>query len=79
MTEDQLKAEALDWLTEVGYETLYGPDIALDGESPERAGYRQVLPPFRLREAIHRLNPEIPTASEVVDVIESRSITRGLG
>lgn len=63
MTEDQLEQETLGWLEEVGYTHLYGPDIAPDGESPERANYQQVLLPFRLREAIHRLNPDIPTAA----------------
>ncbi|ACV35169.1 type I restriction endonuclease subunit R [Accumulibacter sp.] len=63
MTEDHLEQEALGWLTEVGYDTLYGPDIAPDGANPERAGYQQVLLPFRLREAIHRLNPSIPLAA----------------
>ena len=63
MTEDQLEQETLGWLAEVGYDTLYGPDIAPDGSCPERANYRQVLLPFRLREAIHRLNPDIPTAA----------------
>jgi len=64
MTEDQLEQEALGWLAEAGYETLFGPDIAPDGEHPERADYLQVLLPFRLREAIHRLNPDIPTAAK---------------
>ena len=63
MTEDQLEQEALGWLADVGYPHLYGPDIAPDGSAPERADYRQVLLPFRLREAIHRLNPDIPTAA----------------
>ncbi len=64
MTEDQLEQETLGWLAEAGYETLFGPDIAPDGENPERADYLQVLLPFRLREAIHRLNPDIPTAAK---------------
>ena len=64
MTEDQLEQETLGWLAEAGYETLFGPNIAPDGESPERADYLQVLLPFRLREAIHRLNPDIPTAAK---------------
>lgn len=64
MTEDQLEQEALGWLAEAGYETLFGPDIAPDGEHSERADYLQVLLPFRLREAIHRLNPDIPTAAK---------------
>ena len=63
MTEDQLEQETLAWLQGLGYTHRYGPDIAHDGPTPERAGYRQVLLPFRLREAIHRLNPGIPTAA----------------
>jgi len=63
MTEDQLEQEMLVWLTDVGYTHLYGPDIAVDGDSTERSDYVQVLLPFRLREAIHRLNPDIPTAA----------------
>ncbi|WP_424953314.1 Arm DNA-binding domain-containing protein [Comamonas aquatica] len=45
------------------YTHRYGPDIALDGASPERVDYRQVLLPFRLREAIARLNPGVPVAA----------------
>jgi type I restriction enzyme R subunit len=63
MTEDQLEMEALSWLQDVGYTHLYGPAIAHDGPAPERASYRQVLLPFRLRECIHRLNPDIPTGA----------------
>ena len=63
MTEDQLEQEALGWLAESGYATLFGPDIAPDGVTPERGDYRQVLLPFRLREAILKLNPGIPTAA----------------
>ncbi len=63
MTEDQLEQEALAWLADVGYTHRYGPDIAHDGPAPERASYRQVLLPFRLREAINRLNPKVPSAA----------------
>lgn len=63
MTEDQLEQETLAWLQDVGYAHRYGPDIAFDGSSPERADYRQVVLPFRLREAINRLNPGIPVAA----------------
>lgn len=63
MTEDQLEQETLAWLQDVGYTHRYGPDIAFDGASPERADYRQVVLPFRLREAIARLNPGIPVAA----------------
>ena len=63
MTEDQLEREALGWLAEVGYDVLFGPDIAPDSDKAQRANYLQVLLPFHLREAIHRLNPDIPTAA----------------
>jgi type I restriction enzyme R subunit len=63
MTEDQLEQEALGWLSELGYTHLYGPDIAHDGERPERSNYREVLLPGRLREAIARLNPSIPESA----------------
>ena len=63
MTEDQLERDTLAWLQDVGYTHRRGPDIAFDGSSPERADYRQVILPFRLREAINRLNPSIPVAA----------------
>ncbi len=63
MTEDQLERETLAWLQDVGYTHRYGPDIAFDGASPERADYRQVLLPHRLRDAIARLNPQLPLAA----------------
>ena len=76
MTEDQLEQEALGWLADVGYATLYGPDIAPDkvngeagegalehGDAPERTDHRQVLLRERLRLAIDALNPTIPAAA----------------
>ncbi|MFZ3125320.1 MAG: type I restriction endonuclease subunit R [Acidovorax sp.] len=63
MTEDQLERDTLAWLQDLGYTHRYGPDIAFDGASPERADYRQVLLTQRLREAIARLNPGIPAAA----------------
>ncbi len=63
MTEDRLEQETLDWLADVGYAVHHGIDIAHDGCNPQRAGYRQVILPFRLREAIQRLNPNVPTSA----------------
>ncbi len=53
----------MTWLQDVGYIHLYGPGIAPDGTKPERANYRQVQLAFRLREAIHKLNPTVPIAA----------------
>jgi len=63
MTEDQLEQETLGWLAEVGYTHRYGPDLAPDGDTPERADYRQVLLVERLRAAVAQLNPTIPAAA----------------
>ncbi|MCQ4320758.1 type I restriction endonuclease subunit R [Stutzerimonas stutzeri] len=63
MTEDQLEKEALEWLSELGYTHLYGPDIAHDGSDPQRESYRQVVLTERLRAAIAKLNPQVPLAA----------------
>jgi type I restriction enzyme R subunit len=63
MTEDQLEQETLGWLTETGYSYSYGLDIAPDGTAPERSNYSQVLLVGRLREAINRLNPTVPSVA----------------
>ncbi|WP_227817094.1 type I restriction endonuclease subunit R [Nitrogeniibacter aestuarii] len=63
MTEDQLEQETLGWLAEVGYSHRFGPDISPDGPDQERDDYRQVLLVERLRNAIARLNPDIPLAA----------------
>ena len=60
MTEDQLEQETLSWLTDVGYTAIYGPDISIDGNAPERSNYTQVVLVERLRNAINRLNPLVP-------------------
>jgi len=60
MTEDQLEQETLGWLADVGYRSVYGPDIAVDGNAPERSNYVEVVLVERLRAAINRLNPAIP-------------------
>lgn len=52
MTEDQLELEALGWLAEIGYSSLYGPNLAPDGDSPERGSYLQVVLVERSRSAI---------------------------
>ena len=62
LTEDALEQLALTWFQDVGWEYRHGPDIAADGELPERADYRQVVLNQRLFDALHRLNPDVPNA-----------------
>lgn len=42
MLERDLESLALTWFQDTGWEYRYGPDIAPDGEAPEREDYRQV-------------------------------------
>jgi type I restriction enzyme, R subunit len=63
VTEDQLEQETLSWLAELGYTVHSGYDIAPDGPHPQRANYREVLLTERLRQAIARFNPGIPSTA----------------
>ena len=58
--ESDIEEAALNWLAELGYTVLHGPDIASDTLNAERATYKEVVLTHRLQEAVARLNPEIP-------------------
>ena len=60
-SESHVEDAALEWLSELGYAVLHGPDISPDGPAPERVSYDQILLTVRLREALERLNPRLPT------------------
>ena len=51
---------ALAWLESVGYSVLHGPDIAAGEPAAERSDYGQVVLERRLRQALARLNPDLP-------------------
>lgn len=60
INEDQVEQLAIQWFKELGYDYLYGPDIAYDGDSPLRSDCQSVLLESRLNAALTRLNPAIP-------------------
>ena len=60
ITESEVETAALEILSELDYKILYGPDIAPDGISPERQNYSDVILVERLKNAIDRINPDIP-------------------
>ncbi|MEW6028355.1 MAG: type I restriction endonuclease subunit R [Chloroflexota bacterium] len=62
-TESTIEQAAIDWLKELGYGYAFGPEIAFDGERPERGDYQETLLPGRLRDAIARINPDLPPAA----------------
>src|SRR3989344_9588063 len=61
-TETDLELATLEWLEELGYSVIGGPEIAPppDGERPERKRYSDVVLEGRLRTAINKFNPDIP-------------------
>lgn len=63
ITEDHLEQLCLDWFRAGGYATAYGPDIAHDGDTPERSDYLQVVLTGRLLAALQKINPHIPLAT----------------
>jgi len=64
IAESEIEEVALEILSELGYVTLFGPDIAFDGKTPERANYSEVILTKRLREAVDRLNLNIPVEAK---------------
>ena len=61
--EADLEEAALDWLSELDYEIIYGPDIASDGAYPERNSYQDVVLNNRLEDALTEINPDISVSS----------------
>ncbi|MBC7187655.1 MAG: type I restriction endonuclease subunit R [Calditrichaeota bacterium] len=60
MTESEVEEVALTWLASEDWSVQYGPDIAPDGLFAERADYSEVILARRLRDALVRLNPDLP-------------------
>src|SRR5580704_413902 len=61
-TESVVEEATLGWLGEMDFAELHGPDIAAGGPTPERSdpSYRDVVLDGRLRQALARLNSDLP-------------------
>ena len=62
--ESDIETTAMNWLVGMGYSVLHGPNIAPDTADAERSSYEEVALTGRLRDAIARLNPNIPAESQ---------------
>jgi type I restriction enzyme R subunit len=60
-TENHVEEATFSWLEDLGYAVLHGPDISPDGGSPERSSYGDVILFDRLRMALARINPHLPS------------------
>ena len=77
--EDDLEQAALEWLENLGYEIENGPNIAVDGDSPERTSYSDVVLEGRLEEALKEINPDasmetVLRAIQLVTMVQSPSL-----
>ena len=59
-TESVVEQAALGWLESIGWRVAHGPDIAPDMPAAERRDYGEVVLAKRLRDALTRLNPDLP-------------------
>jgi type I restriction enzyme R subunit len=61
-TESVVEEAALAWLAALYYTVLHGPEIAVGESAAERSdpNYRDVVLEGRLRQALERLNPDLP-------------------
>ena len=62
--ESDIEEASLDWLADLGYTVLHGPDIAPNTPNAERSDYNEVVLTRRLQDAIARLNPKIPADAQ---------------
>ncbi len=60
LTENDIELLALQRLEALGWSYAYGPDIAPDGPAKERENWSDVVLEERLRDAIARINPDVP-------------------
>ncbi|WP_420634327.1 type I restriction endonuclease subunit R [Candidatus Palauibacter sp.] len=61
VSESTVEDATLDWLANLGWRIAYGPDIGPDTPAAERGDYGQVVLERRLRDALQRLNPTLPS------------------
>ncbi len=62
LTESEIEEFAIGLFERLGYRYFYGPEIAPDGEMPQRAAFGEVVLEAVLREAVYRINPGVPQA-----------------
>lgn len=74
ITENIIESFAIELLDKLGYEYIYAPDIAPDGEIPERDSYSQVLLLNRLQNAVKQINHSIPADAQVEAIKEIQRI-----
>lgn len=60
ISENKIEDFTIQLLNNLGYEYLYGPDIAPDSANPQRTSYTEVILHDKVKSAIQRLNNSLP-------------------
>ncbi|MCO6498069.1 MAG: type I restriction endonuclease subunit R [Chitinophagaceae bacterium] len=64
ISEDSIEQLAIEHLQSIGWDYMYGPMLASDGEFPERDSYNDVILKERLRQHIAVINEQIPISAQ---------------
>jgi type I restriction enzyme, R subunit len=59
-SESELEKAAFEWLGGLGHAVIYDAEIAPGEAKAERDDYHEILLARRVREALERLNPNLP-------------------
>ncbi len=63
VSEAEVEQVALEWLSSLGWQTAYGPEIAPDTPGAEHDDLTQVVLEERLRDALFNINPGLPASA----------------
>ena len=62
LNEQDLENYCMEYFRQIGYQTVFGPDILPEGVNPLREDVRQVILPQNVKNALVRLNTGVPQA-----------------
>ena len=63
ITEGVVEEACLEFFRTLGYHTLYAPEIGPGGVAQERRSWEDTVLVGRLRNAVARINPDLPASS----------------
>ncbi|MCT7552319.1 type I restriction endonuclease subunit R [Aliarcobacter butzleri] len=71
INEEQVELLAIDWFKELGYHYFLGYEISPDSENPQRKSYDEVILFNRLKNALIKLNSNIPLVAieDAIDIL----------
>jgi len=74
-TESIVEDATLSWFGELDYSLLHGQNIAPGEAAAERISFGEAFLPDRLRAALRKLNPKLPSGELRVPVVSGKMST----